>query len=261
MTPTALMALALLVTTRTALAAPDPAQAGAGVDEEAEELAFQRFLEGEAHYAAGRYEQAVTSFREAWEMSGHPELLYNLANAYERIPDYASAIEALRAYLDTGEVHDVVSVQERLRRLELTLQSSQPAAPAPPPPAAEAPAAKRPGWPVWALGSTAVAATASAVTFGVLARADHREALTSCQSTAAGLLCDVQGERYVDREASRALISDVSTGVAVATAIGAVVAYATGSGARPVALLPRVGRAPGLELQVTGLGARARPPM
>lgn len=80
--------------------------------------ARELFLEGEAHYAAGRYEQAADRYLEAYELSQRPELLFNLGNAYERLGDYEQAAEYLRRYVNSPRARDVVSVRERIRRLE-----------------------------------------------------------------------------------------------------------------------------------------------
>ncbi len=68
------------------------AQIVASPDARAREL----YLQGDREYQAGRYEQAVAAFQEAYRLSGRPLLLFNLANAYERLGRYAEALEALR---------------------------------------------------------------------------------------------------------------------------------------------------------------------
>jgi tetratricopeptide (TPR) repeat protein len=79
------------------------------------------FIEGNAHYSAGRYALAAERFIRAYELSGHPALLFNLANTYERAGDYQKAAHYLRLYLDGGNVHDLTSVRARLQRLELAV--------------------------------------------------------------------------------------------------------------------------------------------
>jgi tetratricopeptide (TPR) repeat protein len=83
-----------------------------------DERARSLFLEGEAHYAAGRYELAAERYLEAYELSQRPELLFNLGNAYERLGDYAKAAQYLSQYVASPRARDVVSVRERIRRLE-----------------------------------------------------------------------------------------------------------------------------------------------
>jgi tetratricopeptide (TPR) repeat protein len=83
-------------------------------DQKAREL----FRMGENHYAAGRYEKAAVLYDEAFRLSGRPELLLALVNTYERMGDYAQAIEYLRQYLKHPKAKNVSSLRERLRRLE-----------------------------------------------------------------------------------------------------------------------------------------------
>lgn len=80
--------------------------------------ARELFLEGEAHYAAGRYELAAERYLEAYQLSQRPELLFNVGNAYERLGDYEKAARYLGEYVDNPRARDVVSVRERIRRLE-----------------------------------------------------------------------------------------------------------------------------------------------
>jgi tetratricopeptide (TPR) repeat protein len=95
---------------------PPPAHAQQQPVEDAR--ARELFLEGEAHYAAGRYELAAERYLEAYELSQRAELLFNVGNAYERLGDYEKAARYLSEYADTPRARDVVSVRERIRRLE-----------------------------------------------------------------------------------------------------------------------------------------------
>lgn len=120
----------LLVTASPALAQDEPPQpedgdGATGSKDDSEARARELYLEGDAHYAAGRYEQAVASFAAAYDLSPKPLLQYNLANAYERIGDYEEAAAALRVYLESPEARDVVSIRERLRRLDASAEAER----------------------------------------------------------------------------------------------------------------------------------------
>jgi tetratricopeptide (TPR) repeat protein len=95
-------------------ASAQPQQPQPAEDERARSL----FLEGEAHYAAGRYELAAARYLEAYQLSQRPELLFNVGNAYERLGDYEKAAQYLGEYVASPRARDVVSVRERIRRLE-----------------------------------------------------------------------------------------------------------------------------------------------
>ena len=90
-----------------------------------DERARSLFIEGEAHYAAGRYELAAERYLQAYELSQRPELLFNLGNAYERLGDYARAAQYLSQYVASPRARDVVSVRERIRRLEAAAAEQQ----------------------------------------------------------------------------------------------------------------------------------------
>lgn len=247
--------------------APAPA-AEAPAPPTEEERAKEMFKEGNAHYAAGRYEEAAVLFQQAYDLSQRPLLLFNLANVYERMANYDAAAAALRRYLETPDVHDVVSVRERLRRLELTAATTRPApeplAPTPEPNPSEAEPERRGSpWTPWVLGTVSVGATASAVTFGYLAQQDRQEAAEFCADGPDGrLFCRTEGSTLLEREADRALIADISTGVAVVGGTAALLTAALRNARnRPepaVTVVPKTDRAPGVGLVVRTDARRKR---
>lgn len=88
-----LLALALvLVTPAVALG---QRQASDSRDTEARSL----FEAGRSAFQDGRFEDARVDFSRAYELSGRPELLYNLASAEDRLRDDAAALEHFEAYL------------------------------------------------------------------------------------------------------------------------------------------------------------------
>lgn len=99
-------------------AAAQPASAQQQEEPVEDTRARELFLEGEAHYAAGRYELAAERYLEAYQLSQRPELLFNVGNAYERLGDYEKAARYLGEYADNPRARDVVSVRERIRRLD-----------------------------------------------------------------------------------------------------------------------------------------------
>lgn len=77
---------------------PPPPSADHPVDPAADAAAQVLFDNGRRLYAEGRFAQAVVAFTEAYRLCGRPEMLFNLANAYERAGDLAEAIDALTRY-------------------------------------------------------------------------------------------------------------------------------------------------------------------
>jgi hypothetical protein len=87
------------------------------------------FQEGDRLYQEGRYEDAIVRFEESYAMSGRPLLLFNMANAYERLARYASAADALRRYLPHAAPAETDMIQTRIAMLERRAAEQQ----APPP--------------------------------------------------------------------------------------------------------------------------------
>lgn len=115
----------------------------AGAQSTSDELARRHFESGVAYLEESDYDSAITAFQKSYELSKRPEILLNLATVHERKSDFASAIAALRAYLEAApEGEHVTIVESRIRNLEKRQQEAAPAevmpppaAPPPPPPA------------------------------------------------------------------------------------------------------------------------------
>jgi tetratricopeptide (TPR) repeat protein len=70
--------------------------------DEGEQRARAHFEVGSERFDAGDYPAAAAEFRAAYELSGRPELLFNLYIAHERLGDLGPAAEYLERYLDEG---------------------------------------------------------------------------------------------------------------------------------------------------------------
>jgi len=194
--------------------------------------ARELFLEGEAHYAAGRYELAAERYLAAYELSQRPELLFNLGNAFERMGEYEKAADYLRRYAESPRARDVVSVRERVRRLEAAAAEEKRRAereqdeaqtrevePSVGQPPAQQPAAQDDGNPAywWLIGSGAAAV--STVVFGLLAANAGNNAAEDCTETSTGRpLCRNTASSALTQETVFALGADVSAIATVVTA-------------------------------------------
>jgi tetratricopeptide (TPR) repeat protein len=106
--------LAPLLLASTVLAAA-PAVRAQDDDQERARLHFQA---GRSHFERGHYEQAVTEFVAAFELSQRAALCYNIYLSYERLGDLAHAIEYLERYLnDEPEIAERDTLTERLATL------------------------------------------------------------------------------------------------------------------------------------------------
>src|SRR5688572_14255342 len=80
------------------------------------------FEAGASYYDQGRYEDAAREFREAFELSGRPEMLINIAHALERAGHVHDAVRSLELLLDrypqTSYRAEAESELARLRPLD-----------------------------------------------------------------------------------------------------------------------------------------------
>lgn len=70
------------------------------VADDSQEHAEQLFIEGRGYFEDGDYLQAAENFREAYEILGAPELLYNIGQAYRRADAIVEAEEYFQKYLN-----------------------------------------------------------------------------------------------------------------------------------------------------------------
>lgn len=73
---------------------------------------------GDEHYANGRYEDALAAFEESYQLSGQPLLLFNMANAQERLGDYDGAVQSLQSYLPDAPEDEQARIESRIESLQ-----------------------------------------------------------------------------------------------------------------------------------------------
>ncbi len=219
--------------TGVAAAAPAKAPEKAAADVRAREL----FEKGDAAYAEGRYEEAHASFVEAYELSGRPQLLFNVSNALERLGRYAEAVDALEKYLASGKAKDRDIVQKRLANLRKRVEEqkkaderareeeekrraaekeqngAEPSAKTeePAPAKAPEPPPEKPTrvLPIVLLG-TGGAALATAGVFGVLTLSARSDADAGCTAAPTGRLCNADARSAIDRDKTFGLVTDIA---------------------------------------------------
>jgi len=77
------------------------------------------FLAGRAAFDAGRFEEALTHFERAYDLSQRPGLLFNIGHTAERLRRDDRAIEAFTAYLEAvPNADNRTAIEARLRLLE-----------------------------------------------------------------------------------------------------------------------------------------------
>ncbi len=173
------------------------------------------FFSGLEHYRKGRFEEAVVAFQEAYTLTRHRDLLYNVARSREQLGDKAGAVEWYRAYLATTPA-DETAIIHRVRQLGGEPSPAKPAdvantlSKAAPVEVIES----GPGPLPWVALGTGIAAAAVGTTFGLMALDDASKA-RSAERRAPALA-------FKDDAETKALIADVSFAVA-AVGLGAAV--------------------------------------
>jgi tetratricopeptide (TPR) repeat protein len=92
--------------------------------------AKKSFAEGTRAYADGEFETALANFRRAYELTGSPDLLYNIATVSDRMRRDQEALEAYEGYLEArpksrdrehvaGRIDALRSAIEARKRAEL----------------------------------------------------------------------------------------------------------------------------------------------
>lgn len=92
---------------------------------QSDDLAKGHYMAGQAYYNQARYAEAVREFQEAYRLSPKPALLYNIAQAYERMGKIDDAIAHLKKYLAAApDASDRTAVEERLKNLEARVKQT-----------------------------------------------------------------------------------------------------------------------------------------
>lgn len=124
--------------------------AGARAEVDRDMKARQLYEVGKAAYTQGDYQAAYDDFRESFQLSHQPALLYNVASALQGLHRPHDAAEALRSFLrlrpddpDKPQIEERIStLEEEQRLLDLDRKAHEPppappsapiATPAPPP--------------------------------------------------------------------------------------------------------------------------------
>lgn len=103
---------------------PVPVRAAPGANKAGDEdLARRHFKQGVSLFKDGDYRSALFEFEAAYELSGNPQLLYNIAVSHDELHHYAAAIVAYEQYLerlgdelDAGRTQQVEAELKKLRR-------------------------------------------------------------------------------------------------------------------------------------------------
>ncbi len=211
--------------------------------DDADDLARRHFDSGAAYLEESDYDNALKAFQKAYDLSHRPEILLNIATVDERRGDLAAAISALQAYLDAVPTSDrAETTRLRIQNLQKRLAETPPptAAPpaaAPPPPSAPPPAPVTPAAappapppspppepnhvPSFIAFGVGGAGLVTAVITGILANGDYQDDKKKCAPSCT--------DGQISSAKSLALVSDITTGVAiVGAAVGVTLWFTAG---------------------------------
>lgn len=242
------------------LAAPATAQ------EPKDDRARELYENGAMLYDEGRYEDAISAWQEAYKISERPLLLFNIANAQERIGLWSAALESLNRYRAFAPSGERETLDRRMRNIERRVEEQQaeearaslPTTELTPTPrddgVANAPDGPDPGPLVLMAGGLAGVGVGAGLYGAALAA--RTEAADLCRPNGDLVHCPVGAAELIQQDQDLSLAGDITiiAGGAVA-ATGLVIALVQNLGGRApkaaVLVLPTVGPG-GVALSVVG---------
>jgi tetratricopeptide (TPR) repeat protein len=234
-----MLALGLLLSPA-ALAQEAPEEApSSSLSEEDLARATTLFENGRTLYEEARYREAISAWEECYKLTNRAQLLFNLANAHERLAEYDEAIEVLNKYRAFAEADEKGSLERRINNLDRLAREKREAAEAaeaantgPEVPAETGSGTSGKTVAGVALMGVGAAAIVTGVVFGLSATSAGNNALDFCTEPVGDgkPLCSAEAQPFLDQNKSRALLSDVSFGVGVASAAVGAILVVTGKG-------------------------------
>ena len=202
------------------------------------------YSEGRDRYLRGNWGGAIVAFEYSYELSGDPNLLYNISLCYDRLSAFEQAIEYLKYYRELAPPAEHPDIDAQIGSLERRLQAQrakgQPVAArplsepglgqAPPDPATVPEPPKGPRVMTPALISLAVV---GGVSFGVAAGTGPaslvatRRVEEDCAASDSGLHCRDTTSSGQQRARALAITTDVALGVGAAATVVFVALLAT----------------------------------
>ncbi len=193
---------------------PPPQSSSAPGGDDSEREARAAFLEGDRLYLEGDYEGAVEAFQLAYSLSGRIEMLFNLANAHERLGQYERASVALRGYIPHSAPEHRPALERRLARFEdraserrqkeeKTAEVVKELKENPQP----FPVERTVGIGLLTLGGASIVTGAA---FGISALNARSTLKESCEDGSSGRLCSPDADKYLERDRAHSTVADVA---------------------------------------------------
>lgn len=112
--------VAVLLVNFTSIALPAVARA-----DEDEVRAKELYRNGERLYEEGLYEDAILAWERAYDLSKRPLLLYNMANALERIGRWEEALQRINQYRALAPEAERETLNRRMQAIERRLEKKR----------------------------------------------------------------------------------------------------------------------------------------
>jgi tetratricopeptide (TPR) repeat protein len=187
------------------------------------------FEQGSLAYEEGRYEEAISAFEQAYGLSARPLLLYNIANAQERLGLLSEALDNIRYYREDAPADEIAVLDRRIRGLEDRVarqqreddrrradqeQIARTAAEAAAAAAVRGGGGRGPDEPPapvlgWTLTIGGGALAAAGVVFGVLALGARSDAEALCSTVGERTLCPQAADAALSRDSAFSILADV----------------------------------------------------
>lgn len=176
-----------------------------------------RYLQGSMLFSQHRFVEAALAFEDAYAVSQAPELLFNIARAWEEAGDVRRALDAYERFESRGSTPaNIAEIRERIDRLRASVAAARRAAEAarstPAPVAVEAPPPRRYVGPI-VVASAGGALVAAALPLWVAAQAARDGVVAGCT----GNVCPESLRADADRARTLAVAGDVMMGVGAAS--------------------------------------------
>lgn len=207
------------------------------VSEEDDKRARELFIKADKMYGEGDYEGSLEAFSEAYELSGRAALLYNMANAHERLGEYDKALARLRTYLPHAPKHQQAMLEKRMQSLQLRAdeqRAKEEEAKAKAEEQKEEKAAEgddgsqapidteagksKPPYLGYALIGAGALGLGLGTYFGLQARDARAEAQDLCPDVNGAQRCTADARDAIDRDRSQSLKADLGFGLGLAAA-------------------------------------------
>ncbi len=218
------------------VASAQSADAGGNLEEEARAL----FMAGSSAFEGARYETALRYFREAYELSGRAELLYNIGVTADRLRQDDAALEAFEKFLAEVPEHPrrrevevrVASIRQARApepepEPEPAPEAEPEAEPEPPTPAEAAAAAETEPEPGPSEGGLSTGTVVGGISLGVVGLAGVVAAVVGM--TGGGCIDTAPGGACIEEDQTNWGAVGAYGGLGLAALIGAVVWLVAGS--------------------------------